>query len=147
LRQYCGTASGWNSRTQRIASRWNTGDPTTNEEKATNDKATQGGPRGVAPIWRRGTRANGREEFVSRRRPRPRLAIPSGSIHLTYPTLEVDELAETCALDIADRGGAYLEYIADLLNLTRERIRQIETMALAHAQESMPASAGIFADR
>ena len=71
----------------------------------------------------------------------------SGSIHLTYPTLEVDELAETCALDIADRGGAYLEYIADLLNLTRERIRQIETMALAHAQESMPASAGIFADR
>jgi hypothetical protein len=71
----------------------------------------------------------------------------SGSIHLTYPTLEVDEIAETCALDIADRGGSVLEYVADVLNLTRERIRQIEIMALAHAQESMPASAGIFADR
>jgi hypothetical protein len=44
----------------------------------------------------------------------------SGSIRLTYPTLEVDELAETCALDIADRGGSVLEYVADLLNLTGE---------------------------
>jgi hypothetical protein len=41
------------------------------------------------------------------------------------------ELRETCALDVADRGGVTLEAIGTLLGLTRERIRQIETEALA----------------
>ena len=36
---------------------------------------------------------------------------------------------ETCALDIADRGGSTLEEIGEVLNVTRERVRQIELKA------------------
>ena len=40
--------------------------------------------------------------------------------------LEVWEMTETCALDVADRGGITLEDVGNILNLTRERIRQVE---------------------
>jgi hypothetical protein len=50
----------------------------------------------------------------------------TGAIHLNFPDLDPDELAETCALDVADRGGVTLEEVGDLMNLTRERIRQLE---------------------
>jgi DNA-directed RNA polymerase sigma subunit (sigma70/sigma32) len=39
-------------------------------------------------------------------------------------------MAETCALDVADRGGATLEEVGDLLNITRERVRQMELVSL-----------------
>ncbi len=42
----------------------------------------------------------------------------------------LEDLAETCALDVADRGGATLEEVGSIMNLTRERIRQIETRAM-----------------
>ena len=45
---------------------------------------------------------------------------------MNFPDLEVWEMAETCALDVADRGGITLEDVGSLLNLTRERIRQVE---------------------
>lgn len=38
---------------------------------------------------------------------------------------------ETCALDLADRGGMRLQEIADVLGVTRERVRQIEKRAKA----------------
>ena len=50
----------------------------------------------------------------------------SGSIKMNFPDLEVWEMSETCALDVADRGGITLEDVGNLLNLTRERIRQVE---------------------
>lgn len=50
----------------------------------------------------------------------------SGSIKLNFPNLEVWDLEETCALDVADRHGATLEQVGKWLNLTRERISQIE---------------------
>ena len=37
---------------------------------------------------------------------------------------------ETCALDAAERGGMTLDEIGELLNMTRERARQIEEGAL-----------------
>jgi hypothetical protein len=40
-------------------------------------------------------------------------------------------MPETCALDVADRGGASSERLAELTNLTRERVRQIEAAASA----------------
>ena len=40
------------------------------------------------------------------------------------------ELKETCALDVADRGGLTLEAVARLQSITRERVRQIELGAL-----------------
>ena len=54
-----------------------------------------------------------------------------GSIVLNYPQREPWELEETCALDIAEKeDGSTLETIGDYLNLTRERVRQIERSAL-----------------
>ncbi len=53
-----------------------------------------------------------------------------GSIQLNYPGREPDELVESCALDVAEEGGRTLEEIGDLLNVTRERIRQIEARAI-----------------
>ena len=35
-------------------------------------------------------------------------------------------MKETCALDVADRGGSTLEEIGEILNMTRERVRQIQ---------------------
>ena len=40
------------------------------------------------------------------------------------------ELRETCALDVAERGGLTLEEVGEILNLTRERIRQVEAAGL-----------------
>jgi hypothetical protein len=54
----------------------------------------------------------------------------TGSIKLNFPDLEVWELAETCSLDVADRGGITLEEVGEILNLTRERIRQVEVRGL-----------------
>ncbi len=54
----------------------------------------------------------------------------TGSIKLNYPDLETWELPESCALDVADRGEATLEQVAALLNIVRERVRQVEAAAL-----------------
>jgi hypothetical protein len=54
----------------------------------------------------------------------------TGSIKLNFPDKEVWELGETCALDVADRGGITLEEVGAIMNLTRERIRQVETRGL-----------------
>jgi hypothetical protein len=58
----------------------------------------------------------------------------TGSIKLNFPNMEVWELPETCALDIADRGGITLEEVGEIMNLTRERVRQLETQGLAKLQ-------------
>ena len=54
----------------------------------------------------------------------------TGSIKLNFPDREIWELDETCALDVADRGGITLEEVGSIMNLTRERIRQVETRGL-----------------
>jgi len=54
----------------------------------------------------------------------------TGSIKLNFPDREIWELEETCALDVADRGGITLEEVGSIMNLTRERIRQVETRGL-----------------
>lgn len=55
----------------------------------------------------------------------------TGAIKLNFPDLEVWDLKESCALDIADHGGTTLEDVGAIMNLTRERIRQVEVKALA----------------
>jgi hypothetical protein len=64
----------------------------------------------------------------------------TGSIKLNYPDLEPWELAETCSLDVADRGGMALEAVGEVMNLTRERIRQIEVRGLLKLRMASPSS-------
>lgn len=58
----------------------------------------------------------------------------TGAIKLNFPDLEVWDMNESCALDVADRGGTTLEDVGAIMNLTRERIRQLEVKALAKLQ-------------
>ena len=54
----------------------------------------------------------------------------TGSIKFNFPDKDIYELKETCALDVAERGGITLEEVGEILNLTRERVRQLEMSAL-----------------
>ncbi|MBA3819952.1 MAG: DNA-binding protein, partial [Deltaproteobacteria bacterium] len=54
----------------------------------------------------------------------------TGSIKINFPDLEVWELRDTCALDVAERGGITLDEVGLVTNLTRERIRQLEVRGL-----------------
>lgn len=59
----------------------------------------------------------------------------SGSLRLNFPGLELEDLVETCALDVAERGGANLAELGRLLNLTRQRADQLEKLALGRLRE------------
>jgi hypothetical protein len=82
-----------------------------------------------------------REECVNGARPCPFVSCKhhlfldvsarTGAIKLNFPDLEVWDMNETCALDVADRGGTTLEEVGAIMNLTRERIRQVEVKGLA----------------
>jgi hypothetical protein len=54
-----------------------------------------------------------------------------GNIKFNFPDLEPNDMAESCALDVADEGGERLEIVAELMNITRERVRQVEEVARA----------------
>jgi hypothetical protein len=59
------------------------------------------------------------------------VSAKSGAIKVNFPDLEPWELGESCSLDVADRKGTSLENVGAIMNLTRERIRQLEVKALA----------------
>ena len=62
----------------------------------------------------------------------------TGSIKINFPDLEPWELSNTCALDVADRGGITLEEVGEIMNLTRERIRQVEVRGLLKLKMASP---------
>ncbi len=67
----------------------------------------------------------------------------TGSYKVTWPHLasghygdEYDALPRhTCALRVAEQGGMTLDEIGEMMNLTRERVRQIETKALLRLRD------------
>lgn len=59
----------------------------------------------------------------------------TGNIKLNFPDTEVWELDQSCALDIADKGSTTLKVVGELMNLTRERARQLEKTILFKVQE------------
>jgi DNA-directed RNA polymerase sigma subunit (sigma70/sigma32) len=61
----------------------------------------------------------------------------AGSLMSNHPDQELEALEETCALDVADRGGITLEKVGALMNLTRERVRQLETRLLLKLREGV----------
>jgi hypothetical protein len=58
---------------------------------------------------------------------------PTGNIKFNFPDAADDfsDLPATCALDVADLGGALLETVGVAMNMTRERVRQLEGAALS----------------
>jgi hypothetical protein len=62
----------------------------------------------------------------------------TGSIKINFPDLEPWELQHTCALDVAERGGITLEEVGEIMNLTRERIRQVEVRGLLKLKMGSP---------
>jgi hypothetical protein len=72
-----------------------------------------------------------------------------GSIRFPHSDAEPADLHETCALDVADRGGMRLDDVAALLNVTREAVRLVELQALARAEAAvrrLGIAAGDFAE-
>jgi hypothetical protein len=61
----------------------------------------------------------------------------TGSLKFNFPDLELWEMGESCVLDAAARGGMPLETVAVVLNLTRERVRQLEVMACVAIMQRM----------
>jgi len=62
------------------------------------------------------------------------ISVKKTSIRINFPHLEAHEMDPngSCALDVADANpdGLTLEAIGELLNITRERVRQIEDRAM-----------------
>lgn len=63
----------------------------------------------------------------------------AGSIKFNFPDKELSELEETCALDVAEsnREGIQLQRVGEFLNVTRERVRQIEAEAKLRLSENL----------
>jgi hypothetical protein len=54
-----------------------------------------------------------------------------GALKVNFPGVEIEDMAATCALRVAASGGEALERVGRLMNITRERVRQIEERGLA----------------
>ncbi len=59
----------------------------------------------------------------------------NGSITMNFPDMDPEEMPPcgSCALDIADDGPHTLQEVGDIMNLTRERVRQVEQLACDRA--------------
>jgi hypothetical protein len=54
----------------------------------------------------------------------------NGAIKINFPDLDVADMIETCVLDLAEAGPRTLDEVGEFMNLTRERVRQIEEECL-----------------
>lgn len=64
-----------------------------------------------------------------------------GNLLFNFPDVEPEEmekLPSTCALDVADEGAATLERTGELMNLTRERVRQVEHRVMHRVERTAP---------
>lgn len=62
----------------------------------------------------------------------------TGAIKLNFPDLEVWELPVTCAYAVARLDGETLERVGAMMNVTRERVRQLETISLRRLHALLP---------
>ncbi len=68
----------------------------------------------------------------------------SGSLKFNFPNVEPDELPDSCSLDVADKGGLTLEQTGVVMNVTRERVRQMEGLALRKAATRIEPGEGVW---
>ena len=98
-------------------------------------------------LWLEASRPACRSECKDAPRPCPHVSCrhhlyldvnpETGSIKINFPDKEVHELKESCALDVAERGGVTLEEVGRLMNLTRERIRQLESLGFDKVKDAI----------
>ncbi len=104
-------------------------------------------------VWRKGDLERGRAEYPVADHGRPKTrgecasvprpcpfvscrwhlyadVLENGNLKLNMPDIEPGDMKHSCCLDIADRGRNRLEDVGEVMNTTRERIRQIEGAAL-----------------
>lgn len=55
----------------------------------------------------------------------------TGAVKFNFPDIEPEEMTHSCVLDVTDTGYQTLEQVAIIMNMTRERIRQVEVTAMA----------------
>jgi hypothetical protein len=60
----------------------------------------------------------------------------SGNIRISRPDLDPTDLPETCGRRVSAKGGITLEALGAATNITRERVRQIETIAFNELRRS-----------
>jgi hypothetical protein len=82
-----------------------------------------------------------RSDCIDGPRPCPHVGCPAnnyltitskGNLKLTHGNREPEDVppGDSCCLDVTDQGPQTLERVAEIMGLTRERIRQIERTAL-----------------
>ena len=54
----------------------------------------------------------------------------TSNLRINFPDRDPTELEHSCALDFADEGPHALERVGEVLNITRERVRQVQNVAL-----------------
>lgn len=64
---------------------------------------------------------------------------PAGSLVINRPDVDVSEMTASCALDVADTGGITLDEVGRVMNVTRERVRQIQDTATVLVKEALEA--------
>lgn len=66
---------------------------------------------------------------------------PRGGIRINLPSedgeLDLDRFEHTCSLDVADEGEHTMQVVGELLDISRERVRQMEEASLERAQRKM----------
>lgn len=55
----------------------------------------------------------------------------TGGLKMRDPDEDPVDAVHSCAVDLAERGGMTLEEVGRVMSITRERVRQIENVALA----------------
>ena len=68
------------------------------------------------------------------------------SVKLNFPDLEPDQLDHSCSLDVADEGGLTLDEVGRVMNVTRERIRQIGDKVLERVRRHKGRELAEFVD-
>ena len=53
----------------------------------------------------------------------------NGGVRVNHPDVDVWDMKETCSLDVTEMGPQTLDEVGTMLNLTRERVRQIQVRA------------------
>jgi hypothetical protein len=59
-------------------------------------------------------------------------------LKLNFPDLEPWQIRHSCVLDVADEGEHTLEEVGDVMNITRERVRQLQASAFRKLVTLLP---------